>query len=79
MVKVVRVHHFKHWDIASGMWRIPSFKVSIEWIIMSGGESIAGTAEEVDPSLLDEQGRYHRKAPATPNPVRTQGREREPT
>lgn len=65
---MVRVHHFKRWDIDAGDWQIPSFKAAIEFVIMSGGETIPGTVEEVEPSSLDDQGRYHVKAPVATKP-----------
>jgi hypothetical protein len=59
-MKTVTVHKFKVWDISVGDYVVQSTKSTAERIKEIGGDIIPGTAEEVDPADLDDQGRYHR-------------------
>lgn len=58
------VHHFRVWDPYKEEWFHPSHKSTERVIRQDRGEIIPGTAEEVDPSQLDAQGRYVPKLPA---------------
>lgn len=55
---MVEVHHFKVWNNTKGDWEIPPSKRTVESISEARGEIIPDTAEEVDPTLIDGQGRY---------------------
>ena len=55
---MVTVHRFKVWDIRTGDYVVQPLKSPAERIKQVGGEIIPGTAEEVDPSALDGEGRY---------------------
>jgi hypothetical protein len=54
----VTVHHFRKWDINSGQYLTPPLKSTAERIEEAGGEIILETAEEIDVSKLDDEGRY---------------------
>ncbi len=59
---MVTVHGFKKWSQKEGE-NIPSrYKCTADWIQEIGGEIIPWTAEEVDESALDSDGRYDPKA-----------------
>lgn len=56
---MVTVHHFRVWDIPNDTWIYPPLKSPESRIRNEArGEIIPGTAEDVDPSQLDEFGRY---------------------
>jgi hypothetical protein len=55
--KTVVVHHVKRWDSAKGDFFLLPTKRTSEWATRIG-EILDGTAEIVDSSLVDEQGRY---------------------
>jgi hypothetical protein len=57
-ITVVEVHHFKVRSSIDEPWEIPPSKRTAESIAALNGEVIAETMEEVDSSLLDEEGRY---------------------
>jgi hypothetical protein len=53
---MVQVHHFKVWNINKGDWEIP--KRTAESIAELKGHILPNTGVEVDPTQLDDQGRY---------------------
>ena len=55
---MVQVHHFKVWNISKGDWEIPPSKRMAESIAELKGQIIPDTAEEIDSTKLDGQGRY---------------------
>jgi hypothetical protein len=54
----ITVHNFRVWNNVLGDYVFPERKSSAERIKRIGGEIIANTAEDVDPSALDEHDRY---------------------
>jgi len=58
---MIEVHHFKVWDSYLNDWVIPLSKRTAEFIAGAKGEIIAGTKQTVDPSALDDKGRYYPK------------------
>jgi hypothetical protein len=58
--RVVTVHSFRSWDPYEEKWFYPPHKSTAEHI-RDRGEIIPNTAEEVDPSEIDPQGRYFPK------------------
>jgi hypothetical protein len=55
---MVEVHHFKVWNNTKGDWEIPPSKRTTESIAAANGKIIPDTAEEVEATKLDSQGRY---------------------
>ena len=55
---MVTVHRYKLFELASGEWIVQLSKCSEETIKSLGGQTIPGTAEEVEPTVLDPSGRY---------------------
>ena len=55
---MVEVHHMKMWNGTNDKWEIPPSKQTAEDIAALGGLVVPDTAEEIDPSQLDEHGRY---------------------
>ena len=55
---MVKVYAFEIWDSAKGEMIIQPVKSTAGRIIRVGGKIISGTAEEVDASCLDAEGRY---------------------
>jgi hypothetical protein len=55
---MVRVHHFKVWNIHKGDWEIPPSKRTAESIAELKGQIIPDTAEEIDQMQIDNHGRY---------------------
>jgi hypothetical protein len=55
---MVEVHHFKVWNIHKSDWEIPPSKRTAESIAQLKGQLIPGTGEKIDPSELDDQGRF---------------------
>lgn len=55
---MVEVHHFKVRGSVDEPWEIPPSKRTAESISALQGEVIADTMEDIDSSLLDEEGRY---------------------
>jgi len=53
------VHQFKVWDPELDEYLFPPLKSTVERIKEIGGEIITGTAEEVDASKIDKEGKYH--------------------
>jgi hypothetical protein len=53
------VHEFEVWDINVNDWHRQPHKGTEERIREAKGRIIPGTAEEVDPSLVDQFGSYH--------------------
>ncbi len=57
---MVTVHHFKVFDIKRGIFVIQPLKSTVERISqIPTAEIIPDTAEEVEPSALDSDGRYN--------------------
>jgi hypothetical protein len=56
----VPIFAYKVWDIKSGSYKPGRYKATEEAIKRFGAVRIDDTAEEVDASLLDEEGRYAR-------------------
>jgi hypothetical protein len=52
------VHRCKLLDRATGEWVAQLLKRTEQRIKDLGGKIIAGTAEEVDPSMIDPEGHY---------------------
>ena len=55
---MVEVYHFKVWNIHKGDWEVPPSKRTAGGILEAKGEIIPDTAEDVDPTLIDSQGRF---------------------
>jgi hypothetical protein len=55
---MVTVHSCKLYDRASGEWVVQILKRTEQCINDLGGRIIADTAEQVDPSMIDAEGRY---------------------
>jgi hypothetical protein len=55
---MVTVHRFRIFDPVAEDWVVQLSKSSVAHIEKVGGRIIAGTGEEVDAALIDEQGRY---------------------
>jgi hypothetical protein len=55
---MVTVHRCKLQDPASGEWVVQLLKRTEQSINDLGGVVIDETAEQVDPSMIDNQGRY---------------------
>jgi hypothetical protein len=55
---MVTVHRFKLADPTTGGWSVQLIKCTEQRIAQMGGRIIAHTAEQVDPSLIDSEGRY---------------------
>ena len=64
---MVEVYHFKVWDSYLNDWVIPLSKRTAEFIAGAKGEIISGTKQTVDPSALDEKGRYYPIGPDEEN------------
>jgi hypothetical protein len=56
---MVHVYHFKVWDNYLSDWVVPLSKRTAEFIAGAKGEIIPDTKETVDPSALDDKGRYY--------------------
>lgn len=54
----VTVYNFKKFDIVRGEQILSRHKATHDWIVKEGAEAVSGTAEEVDASLLDDNGLY---------------------
>jgi hypothetical protein len=61
---MVTVHNFRKWHGQTDTIESPPLKRTAEAIQLLGAEIIPGTAEEVDPSDLDDFGRYDPKVRA---------------
>ncbi len=59
---MVTVYHFKVWDQQQGEYIIQPLKSPADRIQEIGGKIIPGTAENVDVSALDSEGRYDPKS-----------------
>jgi hypothetical protein len=57
-MSIVLVFHFRIWDFTKGEWIVQPLKSTAENIKEIGGEVIPESGEEIDPSELDEYGRY---------------------
>ena len=66
----VTVHHFKVWNTAKQDWEFPPSKRTAEGIIELAGQIIPGTAEEIEWTQLDGQGRYFPSGAALSLPPR---------
>ena len=60
---MVKVHHFKVWDINTGDWRIPPLKSTAARIAKVRGKIIPGSMENVPASSLDREGRWDSEKP----------------
>jgi hypothetical protein len=61
--ETVKVYSFQVFDIHASGFRIAKHKATREAIgSRFGGEVLEGTAQEVSPAELDEQGRFRRVA-----------------
>jgi hypothetical protein len=58
---MVAVYSFRVWDSERGEYTSPPVKATAEYIRKAKGETIQGTTRDVEPSALDEQGRYDRQ------------------
>jgi hypothetical protein len=59
---MVQVHSYKRWDISRGAYVTTRLKATPEYISAIRAEIRLNTAEDVDPSYVDEKGRYDPKA-----------------
>ncbi len=59
---MVTVYCFKVWDQQQGEYKIQLLKSPADRIQKASGEIILGTAENVDESALDSEGRYDPEA-----------------
>jgi len=55
---MVTVHRYRLFEQETGDWVVQLSKGSEAHIEKLGGKIIAGTAEQVDQALIDDQGRY---------------------
>lgn len=53
-----QAHHFIFFNCKNGLWKTPLSKRTAENIANLKGKIIPDTAEEIDPTLLNVQGRY---------------------
>jgi hypothetical protein len=60
---MITVHRCKMYERMSGEWIVQILKRTEQSIHDLGGKIIEGTAEEVDPSMIDAEGRYIPKLP----------------
>ena len=60
--EMVAVYGFKRYDISRDEHSVLPYKGTAEYIRSIRAEIIPGTTEDVDPSLIDEEGRYGRTA-----------------
>ena len=60
--RVVTVHSYKRWDISRDVYVTTRLKGTPNYITSIRGEIMLNTAEDVDPSCIDNQGRYDREA-----------------
>jgi len=60
----VTVYHFKVFDVVNDRYVVPIRKSPMERIKMIGGEPLEETAERIQPSALDQFGRYEAAASA---------------
>jgi hypothetical protein len=58
MSEKAKVYFFKVWDATTDTYDMPAMKSTSERIARVGGAIIPETEEEIDASLLDEDGRY---------------------
>ena len=58
MIAIVTVHRFKLFDPSTGDWVVQLSKSPENRIVALGGRIVDGTAEQVDPSMIDSDGRY---------------------
>jgi hypothetical protein len=56
---MVTVHHFRVFSIMLGCNVIRPHKMTADAIKAANGGIVPGTAEELDPSTLDQHGRYY--------------------
>jgi len=68
----IEVHRYWWFDPTAGESKVQPSKRTAENINQIGGEIIPGTAETVDASQLDEQGRYYPPGDAAPLPHQPQ-------
>lgn len=52
------VHSYKRWDISRGAYVTTRLKGTPDYIASIRGEIMLNTGEDVDPSCIDDQGRY---------------------
>jgi hypothetical protein len=63
----VTVYHFKVFDTVNDRYVVPLRKSPMERIKMIGGEPLVETAERIQPTALDQFGRYETSNAAIPN------------
>jgi hypothetical protein len=66
----VTVHHFKVWNTAKQDWEFPPSKRTADGIVALNGQIIPDTAEEIELTQLDDQGRYFPSGSALTLPPR---------
>jgi hypothetical protein len=62
----ITVYHFKVFDTVNDRYVVPVRKSPMERIKMIGGEALMETAERIQPSALDQFGRYEGSDPVIP-------------
>jgi hypothetical protein len=60
---MVQVHSYKRWDISRDKYVTTRLKATPDYIDTIKGEIRLNTAEDVNPSYLDNKGRYDPDAP----------------
>ena len=55
---MVTVHSYKRWDISRDVYVTTRLKGTPNYTTSIRGEIMLNTAEDVDPSRIDDQGRY---------------------
>ena len=74
----VKVHHFKVWNSNKNDWEYPPSKRTAESLDELQGEIIPDTAEEIDSTRLDDQGRYFPSGSVLTFPKGKHGRPHDP-
>ena len=73
---MVTVHRYKRWDISRDVYVTTRLKGTPNYIASIRGEMMLNTAEDVNPSCIDDQGRYDpeavRRHPSAGAPASTQ-------
>lgn len=59
---MVTVHSYKRWDISRDGYVTTRLKGTPNYITSIRGEIMLNTAEDVDPSRIDDQGRFDRES-----------------
>jgi hypothetical protein len=66
---MVKVHHFRVWNITKGDWEIPPSKRTAKTVADLKGQIIPNTSEAVHSKKLDTEGRFFPPGSALKTPV----------